>query len=185
MCEIRLEQVSKIYNESGGERTAAVTDASFVVERGEFVAVTGSSGCGKSTLLHMIGGLLAPTSGRILVEGASLYEKRAAQLARYRRRYAGFVYQFYNLVPELNVRENLILPARMDHRSIDGAWAERCFAVNPDFFNHGPPQCTLFFTGDRFFSAAFISHSSRTRFISDSRLSKSHFSITSSRSSAL
>lgn len=128
MCEIRLEHVSKIY-EAGDEQTAAVSDVSFEAGRGEFIAVTGPSGCGKSTLLHIIGGLLAPSQGRVLIDGESLYEKNASELARYRRRQANIVYQFYNLVPELSARENLILPMRMDHRAVDDAWVDEVLEI--------------------------------------------------------
>lgn len=128
MCEIRLEHVSKIY-EAGDEQTAAVSDVSFEAGRGEFIAVTGPSGCGKSTLLHIIGGLLAPSQGRVLIDGESLYEKNASELARYRRRQANIVYQFYNLVPELSARENLILPMRMDHRAVDDVWVDEVLEI--------------------------------------------------------
>lgn len=128
MCEIRLEHVSKIY-EAGDEQTAAVSDVSFEAGRGEFIAVTGPSGCGKSTLLHIIGGLLAPSQGRVLIDGESLYEKNALELARYRRRQANIVYQFYNLVPELSARENLILPIRMDHRAVDDVWVDEVLEI--------------------------------------------------------
>lgn len=128
MCEIRLEQVSKIY-QTGDEKTAALDDVSFAVCRGEFLAVTGPSGCGKSTLLHVIGGLLAPTKGRVLIDGASLYEKNASQLARHRRRQAGIVYQFYNLVPELTALENLTLQARMDGKRVDEAWVDEVLGI--------------------------------------------------------
>lgn len=128
MCYLKLEQISKIY-ETGNERMPALSGVSFEVARGEFLAVTGPSGCGKSTLLHIIGGLLAPSEGRVLVEGESLYEKHASELALYRRRQAGIVYQFYNLVPELSARENLVLPARMDHRSIDEAWVDEVLEI--------------------------------------------------------
>lgn len=128
MCEIRLEHVSKIY-QTGDKKTAALDDVSFAACCGEFLAVTGPSGCGKSTLLHVIGGLLAPTKGRVLIGGASLYEKDAAALARYRRRRAGIVYQFYNLVPELTARENLVLPARMDGCAPDGAWVDEVLGI--------------------------------------------------------
>ena len=92
---------------------------SLAIEKGEFIAVTGPSGCGKSTLLHMIGGLSKPSSGQILNCGVSLYEKRNSEISLFRRREVGIVYQFYNLVPELTARENLLLPALMDGKSVD------------------------------------------------------------------
>ena len=96
-----------------------LTNISFAIEKGEFIAVTGPSGCGKSTLLHMIGGLSKPSSGQILNCGVSLYEKRNSEISLFRRREVGIVYQFYNLVPELTARENLLLPALMDGKSVD------------------------------------------------------------------
>ena len=128
MCLIRLEDVSKIYV-SGEEKVAAVSGLSLEVESGEFVAVTGPSGCGKSTLLHMIGGLSRPSSGSISVCGKSLYQRTQSGLAQYRRRYVGIVYQFYNLVPELTARENLILPALMDGRRADEEWVDEIFEI--------------------------------------------------------
>lgn len=128
MCYIRLENVSKIYV-SGGEEIAAVSNLSLEAEKGEFIAVTGPSGCGKSTLLHMIGGLSKPSSGSIFVMGKSLYDRTNSELALYRRRQTGIVYQFYNLVPELTAKENLILPALMDRRSIDVDWVDKIFGL--------------------------------------------------------
>ena len=128
MCLIRLENVSKIYS-SGEEKVAAVSNLSLEVESGEFVAVTGPSGCGKSTLLHMIGGLSRPSSGGISVRGKSLYQRTQSGLALYRRRYVGIVYQFYNLVPELTARENLILPALMDGRRVEEEWVDEIFEI--------------------------------------------------------
>ena len=128
MCLIRLENVSKIYV-SGEEKVAAVSGLSLEVESGEFVAITGPSGCGKSTLLHMIGGLSRPSSGSISVRGKSLYQRTQSGLAQYRRRYVGIVYQFYNLVPELTARENLILPALMDGRRVDEEWVDEIFEI--------------------------------------------------------
>lgn len=128
MCHVKLENVSKIYL-SGGEEVPAVSDLSLEVESGEFVAVTGPSGCGKSTLLHMVGGLSKPSSGNIFIMGKPLYEKTRSGLALYRRRQVGIVYQFYNLVPELTARENLILPALMDRRKVDEEWVDEIFEL--------------------------------------------------------
>lgn len=125
---IKLENVSKIYS-SGGEEVPAVASLSLEVESGEFVAITGPSGCGKSTLLHMIGGLSKPSSGNIFIMGNSLYNRTQSGLALYRRRQVGIVYQFYNLVPELTARENLILPALMDHRKIEKEWVDEIFEL--------------------------------------------------------
>lgn len=128
MCMIRLENVSKFYA-SGEEDIAAVSGVSLEVERGEFVAVTGPSGCGKSTLLHMMGGLSRPSSGSVYFLEKSLYQGTQSVLALYRRRQVGIVYQFYNLVPELTARENLILPALMDNRRIEEGWVEEIFEI--------------------------------------------------------
>lgn len=118
MYYIEVKNVSQIYS-VGNEPVNALTNISFAIEKGEFIAVTGPSGCGKSTLLHMIGGLSKPSSGQILNCGVSLYEKRNSEISLFRRREVGIVYQFYNLVPELTARENLLLPALMDGKSVD------------------------------------------------------------------
>ncbi|MDE7298809.1 MAG: ABC transporter ATP-binding protein [Lachnospiraceae bacterium] len=128
MCYLGLENISKTYT-SGNEPVTAVSEVSLSVERGEFVAITGPSGCGKSTLLHIIGGLNRPSGGSVYVEGKSLYQQKAAGLALYRRRRVGIVYQFYNLVPELTARENLVLPALMDHRKVKKAWVDQIFEI--------------------------------------------------------
>lgn len=118
MYYIEVKNVSQIYS-VGNEPVNALTNISFAIEKGEFIAVTGPSGCGKSTLLHMIGGLSKPSSGQILNCGVSLYEKRNSEISLFRRREVGIVYQFYNLVQELTARENLLLPALMDGKSVD------------------------------------------------------------------
>lgn len=118
MHYIEVKNVSQIYS-VGNEPVNALTNISFAIEKGEFIAATGPSGCGKSTLLHMIGGLSKPSSGQILNCGVSLYEKRNSEISLFRRREVGIVYQFYNLVPELTARENLLLPALMDGKSVD------------------------------------------------------------------
>ena len=118
MHYIEVKNVSQIYS-VGNEPVNALTNISLAIEKGEFIAVTGPSGCGKSTLLHMIGGLSKPSSGQILNCGVSLYEKRNSEISLFRRREVGIVYLFYNLVPELTARENLLLPALMDGKSVD------------------------------------------------------------------
>lgn len=128
MHYIEVKNVSKIYS-VGNEPVNALTNISFAIEKGEFIAVTGPSGCGKSTLLHMIGGLSKPSSGQILNCGVSLYEKRNSELSLFRRREVGIVYQFYNLVPELTARENLLLPALMDGKSVDQREVKKILAV--------------------------------------------------------
>lgn len=117
MDYVKVENISKIYP-IGQEAVTALSNISFKMSKGEFAAVTGPSGCGKSTLLHIIGGLNKPTYGNVFICGKPLYQKNKSQLALYRRRQAGIIYQFYNLVPELTAEENLILPALMDHKKV-------------------------------------------------------------------
>ena len=103
-----------------GENTVKALDGvDLTVERGEFVAMIGKSGSGKSTLLHMLGGLDTPTSGEVFVDGKKLSELKKEQLAIFRRRKIGFIFQNYNLVPDLNVYENVILPVELDGRKVD------------------------------------------------------------------
>ncbi len=113
---LRTEHLFKRYG-SGANEIIAVNDASFSVERGEFVAVVGSSGSGKSTLMHMLGGVDRPTSGRVLIEGEDIYRMNNDKLAVFRRRQVGLIYQFYNLIPVLTVEENIVLPCELDGRA--------------------------------------------------------------------
>lgn len=141
MCYITLNDISKFYT-TGEETIPAVSHVSFHVDQGEFIAITGPSGCGKSTLLHIMGGLSRPSSGSISVRGKSLYDQSASHLALFRRREAGIVYQFYNLVPELTARENLILPALMDGRKVSEKQINQIFEILgiPDKKNSYPDQ---------------------------------------------
>lgn len=113
---LTVGHLTKIYGE-GEAATRALDDVSFSVEEGEFVAIVGSSGSGKSTLLHLIGGVDRPTSGHVLLNGADVYARSDEELAVFRRREVGLVYQFYNLVPVLNVVENMTLPVALDGRT--------------------------------------------------------------------
>ncbi len=115
---IRAEHVSKIYGK-GENQVKAVDDVSFSVEQGEFVAIIGPSGSGKSTLLHILGGVDGPTSGKVFVGGQDVYAQNEDQLAIFRRRQVGLIYQFYNLIPVLNVVENMTLPLLMDGRAVN------------------------------------------------------------------
>lgn len=115
---IRAEHVSKIYGK-GENQVKAVDDVSFSVEQGEFVAIIGPSGSGKSTLLHILGGVDRPTSGKVFVGGQDVYAQNEDQLAIFRRRQVGLIYQFYNLIPVLNVVENMPLPLLMDGRAVN------------------------------------------------------------------
>ena len=120
MAFLEVEQLTKTYG-TGDAAVRALDSVSLKVERGEFVAVMGASGSGKSTLLHLLGGVDRPTSGRITLDGVSLYDQKEEELTVFRRRQIGLVYQFYNLVPLLTVEENLTLPLLLDGRTADSA----------------------------------------------------------------
>ena len=115
---LRVENLSKIYG-SGAAQVKAIDGVSFSVNRGEFIAVVGASGSGKSTLLHMIGGVDRPTTGKVFIEDTDIYQLSETNLAIFRRRQVGLIYQFYNLLPILNVEENITLPLLLDGRKID------------------------------------------------------------------
>lgn len=115
---LRAEHVTKIYG-TGENQVKALDDVSFSVNKGEFLAIIGPSGSGKSTLLHILGGVDTPTSGKIFMEGTDVYAQNESQLAVFRRRQVGLIYQFYNLIPVLNVTENMTLPVLMDGREIN------------------------------------------------------------------
>ena len=117
---LRVENLTKIYG-SGDNAVRALDGVSFSVEKGEFVAIIGPSGSGKSTLLHILGGVDKPTGGKVYVNGQNVYAQNDEQLAVFRRRQVGLVYQFYNLIPVLNVVENMTLPVLMDGRKVDSA----------------------------------------------------------------
>ena len=110
---LRIENLTKTYGE-GSTQVKALDDVSFSVEKGEFLAIIGPSGSGKSTLLHIIGGVDRPTSGKVFMGGQDVYAQDEEQLAVFRRRQVGLIYQFYNLIPVLNVVENMTLPVLMD-----------------------------------------------------------------------
>lgn len=112
---LRAEHLTKVYGK-GETATRALDDVSFSVERGEFVAIVGASGSGKSTLLHMLGGVDRPTEGFVFVNGSDVFDRNDEQLAIFRRREVGIVYQFFNLVPVLDVVENITLPILLDGR---------------------------------------------------------------------
>lgn len=115
---LRVENLNKVYG-SGEASVKALDNVSFSVEKGEFVAIIGPSGSGKSTLLHILGGVDRPTSGNVFIDNTNIYELDETKLAIFRRRQIGLIYQFYNLIPVLNVRENITLPLLLDQRKHD------------------------------------------------------------------
>ena len=115
---LRIEHLSKVYGQ-GENQVRAVDDVSFSVEKVEFLAIIGPSGSGKSTLLHILGGVDRPTSGKVYVDGQDVYAQDEDHLAIFRRRQVGLIYQFYNLIPVLNVVENMTLPVLMDGRAVN------------------------------------------------------------------
>ena len=115
---LRVENLSKIYGKAETE-VKALDNVSFSIEKGQFVAIIGPSGSGKSTLLHILGGVDKPTSGKVFVDGCDVYAQNDEQLAIFRRRQVGLIYQFYNLIPVLNVTENITLPVLMDGQKVN------------------------------------------------------------------
>ncbi|WP_130811570.1 ABC transporter ATP-binding protein [Olsenella sp. Marseille-P4559] len=115
---LSVEHLTKVYG-SGPTATKALDDVSLTIRAGEFVAIVGSSGSGKSTLMHLMGGVDRPTSGTVRMNGEDIYQRSDEQLAVFRRREVGLVYQFYNLIPVLDVQENITLPVRMDGRALN------------------------------------------------------------------
>ena len=115
---LRVENLTKIYGK-GENEVRALDGVSFSVEKGEFVAVIGPSGSGKSTLLHILGGVDRPTGGKVFMDGKDVYAQNEEQLAIFRRRQVGLIYQFYNLIPVLNVTENITLPVLMDGQKVN------------------------------------------------------------------
>ena len=120
---LKVEHLSKVYG-TGENQIHALDDVSFSVENGQFVAIIGPSGSGKSTLLHILGGVDTPDGGKVYLNGQDVFAQNADQLAIFRRRQVGLIYQFYNLIPVLNVRENMTLPVELDGRKINEAHLE-------------------------------------------------------------
>ena len=121
---LKVEHLSKIYGQ-GENEVRALDDVSFSVEKGQFVAIIGPSGSGKSTLLHILGGVDRPTSGKVWLEGQDVFAQNEEQLAIFRRRQVGLIYQFYNLIPVLDVTENITLPVLLDGRKVNGERLEK------------------------------------------------------------
>ena len=114
---LRVDNLTKIYGKDT-TKVVALDHVSFTVEKGEFVAIVGASGSGKSTLLHLIGGVDRPTSGKVYIDGKDIFKFNDDKLAIFRRRQVGLIYQFYNLIPILNVEENITLPLALDNREV-------------------------------------------------------------------
>lgn len=125
---VKIENLSKIYG-SGDAEVRALDNVSFTVEKGEFVAIIGPSGSGKSTLLHLLGGVDRPTSGKVYIDNTDIYGLNESKLAIFRRRHIGLIYQFYNLIPTLNVEENITLPQLLDGRAVDKAQLNEIIAT--------------------------------------------------------
>lgn len=115
---LKVEHLTKIYG-TGKTQVKALDDVSFTVDKGEFIAIVGASGSGKSTLLHLIGAVDKPTSGKVYVEGEDIFQLNETNLAIFRRRQVGLIYQFYNLIPILNVKENMTLPVLLDGKKVE------------------------------------------------------------------
>lgn len=114
---LKVENLVKTYK-NGSTNINAVDHVSFSIQKGDFVAIVGASGSGKSTLLHLLGGVDRPTSGKVFIDGVDIYQMNNDALAIFRRRQVGLIYQFYNLIPILNVEENIMLPCRLDNRKV-------------------------------------------------------------------
>ena len=125
---LKVHNLSKVYGK-GNTQIKALDDISFNVEKGEFVAIVGPSGSGKSTLLHILGGVDTPSSGQVLVDGTDICALDQTKLAIFRRRQIGLIYQFYNLIPILNIEENITLPLLLDERSLDEAHLKEIVAT--------------------------------------------------------
>lgn len=125
---LKVDNLCKKFG-SGENEVWALKGVSFTVNKGEFVAIVGKSGSGKSTLLHILGGVDLPTSGEIYVDGAEIFQKNQEQLAIFRRRQVGLVYQFYNLIPVLNVEENMVMPLKLDGRKVNKEHLEELLEI--------------------------------------------------------
>ncbi len=141
MAVLEVKDLTKEYGQ-GDSKVVALDHVSFCVERGEFVAIVGASGSGKSTLMNLIGGIDNPTSGDVIIEGKNISNLSEDELAIFRRRNLGMIYQFYNLVPTLTARENIILPWRLDGRKENGSKVEGLLKVLglTERANHLPSQ---------------------------------------------
>lgn len=138
---LKCENLTKQYK-SGTVKVMALDNVSFTVKRGEFISVIGSSGSGKSTLLHLLGGVDKPTSGKVFINNIDLFQLTEDKLAEFRRKQIGIIYQFYNLLPIMNVKENILLPSQLDKRTIEEKELNDliCVLGLEDRVNHLPNQ---------------------------------------------
>ncbi len=138
---LKVENLTKIYG-NGDTAVTALNNVSFTMEKGQFTAIIGPSGSGKSTLLHILGGVDTPTSGKVFIDGTDIYNLNRSQLAIFRRRQIGLIYQFYNLIPILNLEENISLPLLLDNRKEDKARLKELLTTLglADRVNHLPNQ---------------------------------------------
>ena len=121
---LEVKELTKIYG-SGENQVTALDHVSFQVKKGEFIAIVGASGSGKSTLMNLIGGIDRPTSGSVVIDGKKIFDMNESEMAIFRRRNIGIVYQFYNLIPNLTVDENIMLPCLLDQRKPDAGKLDR------------------------------------------------------------
>ena len=138
---VRIEGLNKIYGK-GNTKVAALKDINLTINEGEFVAIVGPSGSGKSTLLHLLGGVDRPTSGKVYIDGVDIYSLKEEELAIFRRRGVGFIFQFYNLVPVLTAEENMQLPMLLDEKKINKEHFNELIGILglEDRLNHLPNQ---------------------------------------------
>ena len=141
MSIVKVENLTKVYGKDNAQ-VVALDHVSFEVPKGQFLAIVGPSGSGKSTLLHLLGGIDRPTSGRVLIDGEDIYALNESSLAVFRRRQIGLIYQFYNLLPVLNVEENITLPLLLDGQKPDQAQLQQMVATLglSDRLRHLPNQ---------------------------------------------
>lgn len=125
---VKLKQVNKVYGK-GENKVAALKNINLSVNKGEFVTIVGASGSGKSTLLHILGGLDRPNSGQVIVDQENIYDYPEERLAIFRRRKVGFIFQFFNLIPVLDVEENIALPVLLDHEQVDSSYLNELIQI--------------------------------------------------------
>lgn len=125
---LKVENLNKIYGK-GDNKVEALKNINLSINKGEFAAIVGASGSGKSTLLHLLGGLDRPTGGKVIIDGESIYNYKEEKLAIFRRRKVGFIFQFFNLIPVLDVEENIALPALLDNDKVDKKYLDEIIEI--------------------------------------------------------